>query len=240
MIKKGVILAGGNGTRLLPATRVTNKHLLPVFDRPMIFFPIETLKSSGVREILIICGPDHAGDFAQLLGDGSEFDCSFTFKIQRQASGIAHGLALAENFAGGENLAVILGDNIFLQDFANEVQGFKSGARIFLKKVEDAQRFGVAVCDERNRVLRILEKPQDPPSNFAVTGFYLFDNSVFKKIKQCQPSARGELEITDVNNAFIAENAMTASFVQSQWTDAGTHESFFRAAVVAREFLKES
>jgi len=227
---KGVILAGGLGTRLRPATLVTNKHLLPVFDRPMIFFAIETLRTAGIREILIISGPENAGDFARLLSDGSDFNCDFTFKIQKNPGGIADALKLAENFARDENLAVILGDNIFTENFENQIKNFKTGAQIFLKKVDDANRFGVAILNEKNEVLEIIEKPKNPPTNFAVTGFYIFDATVFAKIQKCKKSARGEIEISDVNNFYIAERKMRATEISGEWTDAGTPESLLRAA----------
>lgn len=235
MIKKGVILAGGSGTRLRPATKVTNKHLLPIYDCPMIYYPIATLKQAGIEDILIICGPNHAGDFAQLLGGGEEFGVSFTYRVQSESLGIAHALSMAEGFAGNEGIVAILGDNIFEEDLQDQIQSFETGAKIFLKAVDDAKRFGVADIDHAGRVLSIEEKPQNPKSVFAVTGLYIYDNTVFGKIKECQKSARGEYEITDVNNKFIQENAMTSGVIKGHWTDAGTHESFFRATVLARD-----
>ncbi len=237
MIKKGIILAGGTGSRLYPATKVTNKHLLPIYNRPMIFFPLETLSKAGIKEILIVCGPEHVGDFANLLSDGSEFNVDFTFKIQKKAGGIAEALYLANNFVSQDNIAVILGDNIFENDFSEDIKNFKKGAHIFLKKVDDVNRFGVAEIDKNNNVLSISEKPEKPKSNYAVTGFYLYDHTVFKKIKECHRSKRGELEITDVNNLYIQKKNMTASFVTNSWTDAGTPESFFRAGCLARDIL---
>jgi glucose-1-phosphate thymidylyltransferase len=239
VISKGVILAGGTGSRLFPATKVTNKHLLPVYDRPMIFYPLQTLRNSGIAEILIVSGAQFSENFAQLLGDGKEFNCRFKFTVQKNAAGIADALKLAEDFAAGENLAVILGDNIFEQNFKKEVREFETGAQIFLKKVPDAARFGVAEIDAENRVKKILEKPKNPPTDLAVTGFYLFDATVFEKIGKLKPSARGELEISDVNNFFIADGKMRAGFVEKFWSDAGTFESLFRASGFARENLQK-
>ena len=239
MIKKAVILAGGRGTRLLPATKVTNKHLLPIYDRPMIFYPLDTLLSAGIRDILVICGDEHAGDFAKLLGDGADFGARFSFKIQRGAGGIAAALAIAEDFAHGENLAVILGDNIFENDFSAAVRNFDGGAHIFLKKVPDPERFGVAEMAGK-KVISLEEKPKNPKTNLAVTGFYLFDGSVFDKIKKCVPSARGELEMVDVEKMFLAEKSLFATEISKNWTDAGTPESFFRASALAREMRKKS
>jgi len=239
VISKGVILAGGTGSRLFPATKVTNKHLLPVYDRPMIFYPLQTLRNSGIAEILIVSGAQFAENFAQLLGDGKNFNCRFEFAVQKNAAGIADALKLAEDFSAGENLAVILGDNIFEQNFKKEVREFETGAQIFLKKVPDAARFGVAEIDEKNRVKKIFEKPKNPPTDLAVTGFYLFDATVFEKIGKLKPSARGELEISDVNNFFIADGKMRAGFVEKFWSDAGTFESLFRASGFARENLQK-
>lgn len=240
MIQKAVILAGGRGTRLLPATRVTNKHLLPIYDRPMIFYPLATVIAMGIQDILIVCGEEHAGDFAKLLGDGSEFGARFTFRIQCGSGGIADALALAEDFAAGQSLAVILGDNIFEDDFSEEVRSFSRGAHIFTKEVPDPERFGVAEMRGKT-VISLEEKPQKPKSNHAVTGLYFFDASVFEKIKQCSPSPRGELEIVDVEKMFLEEGGLCASTVCGKWTDAGTHESFFRASSFARKrFIEKS
>jgi len=238
MIKKAVLLAGGRGTRLLPATRVTNKHLLPVYDRPMIFYPLATLTTMGIEDILIVCGEEHVGDFAKLLGDGAEFGARFTFRIQHGAGGIAEALGLAEDFSGGHNIAVVLGDNIFEDNFAEEAQKFSSGAHVFIKEVPDPERFGVAEM-KGNTVISLEEKPEAPKSPYAVTGLYFFDKSVFEKIKKCQPSPRGELEIVDVEKMFLEEGALSASIISGNWTDAGTHESFFRASAIARKNVIE-
>lgn len=232
---KGVILAGGEGARLFPSTKVTNKHLLPVFNRPMIHYPIDTLKRSGIREILIVTGADHAGDFMALLGSGSDFGVSFTYRIQDGSGGIAQALSLAEDFAGKEPIAVILSDNIFEDDFLEEVHYFKEGAKIFVKKVEDASRFGVVEMDEDGTVKSLEEKPSIPKSDFAQTGFYLYDSSVFDFIRMLEPSKRGELEITDVNDIYLQKGQLKASEVPGMWVDAGTHESLLEASILAQE-----
>lgn len=234
---KGIILAGGNGRRLGHLTEVTNKHLLAVYDRPMIFFPLQTLLDCGIHDILIVSGRDHVGGFLSLLGSGEKFGARFTYKVQDQAGGIAEALGLAEDFAAGDSCAVILGDNVFedtMGPFVDEFSKSKKGSHIFLKETEDAGRFGVAELDG-HKVLNIEEKPAQPKTNYAVTGFYLYDASVFDIIKTLRPSGRGELEITDVNNAYIHAGAMTASVLTGDWTDAGTFESLHHANVLARK-----
>lgn len=235
MIKKGVILAGGTGSRLAPMTTVTNKHLLPVYNKPMIFFPIETLKKSGITDVLIITGTESAGDFMKILGSGEEFGMHFTFRVQDGSAGIADALRLAENFAGTDDIAVILGDNIYEENFSEDFSQFSGGAKIFLQEVDYAQRFGVATLNEKKEVIKIIEKPVHPETNFAVTGLYLYDNSIFKKISVLKKSDRGEYEISDVNQMYIEEQHMTASFLSAGWNDAGTHESLFYAGKLARE-----
>lgn len=236
-MKKGLILAGGTGSRLLPLTRVTNKHLLPVYDQPMIFFPLRTLLDAGISDIMIISGPDHLGDITELLGSGQEWGARFTYRVQEKALGIAHGIALAEDFAAGESIAVILGDNIFQDSFADSIQSFESGARIFLKEVSDPQRFGVATLDG-TRVTKITEKPANPESNFVQTGLYLYDSRAFEAIRNQQPSARGELEVTDLNNWYVQRGEMDAAFLDGFWSDAGTIESLFAASQLVRSLRK--
>jgi len=235
---KGVILAGGTGSRLMPLTRVTNKHLLPVYKKPMIYYPIEKLVGMGVKEIFLVCGKEHVGDFVKLLGSGREFGVNFTYEIQESASGIADALRLAEDFVDGQKFAVILGDNIFEDSFPNELKDFhkgNEGARIFLKEVKDAERFGVAEVQGK-KVLGIEEKPAKPKSPYAVTGLYLYDGKkVFDVISNLKPSKRGEYEITDVNNHFAKNGALGASFLKGFWTDAGTFDSFFRATRLLSE-----
>ncbi|MEK7993098.1 MAG: sugar phosphate nucleotidyltransferase [Planctomycetota bacterium] len=228
---KGIVLAGGTGSRLMPLTKVTNKHLLPVGHRPMIFYPIEKLTALGVEEILIVTGVEHMGDVVSLLGSGKDFGCRFTYKVQDQAGGIAQALALAENFANRKPLAVILGDNIFqtnLKSYADKFMAQKAGARILLKQVEYPQRFGVAELSD-GRIIGIEEKPERPKSNYAVTGIYFYDASVFEIIRTLKPSARGELEITHVNDAYIARGRLAYDILEGWWTDAGTFESLARA-----------
>jgi len=218
---KGVILAGGTGSRLYPLTKVTNKHLLPIYDKPMIYYPINTLKKIGLESILIVSGRHHAGDFLELLGRGEDMGLNFSYTIQEREGGIAEALSLAKDFCGKENLAVILGDNIFGENFKEEVSSFEEGARIFLKEVEHPKEFGVAELDG-NKVINIEEKPKKPKTNYAVTGLYLYDYKVFDIIKDLKPSKRGELEITDVNNHYIKKGQMDAKFVRDFWVDSGT------------------
>jgi len=235
---RGVVLAGGTGSRLRPLTKVTNKHLLPVARKPMIYYPIEKLTAVGIREILIVTGVEHMGDVVALLGSGREFGCRFTYKVQDEAGGIAEALGLAENFANGESIAVILGDNLFqksLKQYAQRFMEQKAGARLLLKQVPDPERFGVAEIRD-GRIVDIEEKPKDPKSYYAVTGIYFYDVSVFAIIQKLKPSGRGELEITDVNNAYIRRGQMACDILDGWWTDAGTFESLVRAGeMVSRE-----
>ena len=235
---KGIILAGGKGTRLFPLTKITNKHLLPIFDRPMIYYPIQALVDAGVRDILIVTGGNYAGDFLQLLGTGRQLGIdNLSYTYQEGEGGIADALRLAEHFSDGEKVCVILGDNIIegtIRDAVNDFEKQPSGARILLKEVHDPERFGVAEI-LNGHVVNIVEKPQSPKSAYAVTGVYLYDNSVFDKIKTLEPSSRGELEITDVNNAYIRERSLTYSFLEGWWTDAGTFDSLLRAANLVSE-----
>lgn len=230
---KGIVLAGGLGSRLHPLTKVTNKHLLPIFNKPMIYYPIETLVDSGIREILIVTGGNSAGDFLKLLGNGREFGLKhLNYTYQEGEGGIAAALALAEFFADGGPICVILGDNIIECSIAGYVENFrrqKAGARILLKEVEDPQRFGVPEI-RGDRIVRIDEKPEVPASAFAVTGIYMYDAEVFDIVKTLKPSSRGELEITDVNNAYIRKGAMAYDILDGWWTDAGTFESLLRAS----------
>jgi len=228
---KGVVLAGGTGARLKPLTKVTNKHLLPVGQKPMIYYPIEKLTSIGIDQILIVTGVEYMGDVVSLLGSGKEFGCQFTYKVQDEAGGIAQALGLAEDFAHGQPLAVILGDNIFqenLKVYADRFISQKTGARILLKQVANPQRFGVAQISD-TRVISIDEKPKKPKSDYAVTGIYFYNASVFDIIRTLKPSARSELEITDVNNAYIAKGQLAYDILEGWWSDAGTFESLNRA-----------
>ncbi len=235
---KGVILAGGLGTRLYPLTKVTNKHLLPIYDKPMIYYPIQSLINAGIDDILIVTGGNHAGDFLKLLGNGKEFGLRhINYTYQEGEGGIAQALGLAEFFASGEKICVILGDNIIEKNIRRAVENFqtqKKGAKILLKEVPDPQRFGVAEL-ERGRITRIEEKPKQPKSQYAVIGIYLFDQEVFNFIRTLKPSGRGELEITDVNNRYIEKGLMTWDILEGWWTDAGTFESLLRANQLVAE-----
>lgn len=226
MTMKGIVLAGGTGSRLFPLTKVTNKHLLPIGTKPMIYYPIEKLIGAGIEEILIVTGTEHMGDVVGLLGSGVEFNCRFTYKVQDQAGGIAQALGLAENFCGNDPMTVILGDNIFESSLREGVESWNGvGAKIFIKEVHDPQRYGVAEIDG-DRIVGIEEKPKNPKSNFCVTGIYMYDAGVFEVIKTLKPSGRGELEITDVNNHYIAQGKMGFSMLDGWWTDAGTPDSY--------------
>jgi glucose-1-phosphate thymidylyltransferase len=229
---KGVVLAGGTGSRLFPLTKITNKHLLPIYDKPMIYYPIQTLVDAGIGDILIVTGGKNAGDFLRLLANGKQFGLShIDYTYQEGEGGIADALNLAEHFADGQKICVILGDNIIETSIRAAVDNFRAqerGARILLKEVHDAERFGVAEISG-NKIAGIEEKPKHPKSNYAVTGIYMYDASVFEKIRTLVPSSRGELEITDVNNAYIREGTMEFSWLDGWWTDAGTFESLLRA-----------
>ena len=229
---KGVVLAGGLGTRLLPLTKVTNKHLLPVYDRPMIYYPIQTLVNAGINEIMLVTGGNNAGDFLRLLGNGRQFGLRhLDYTYQEGEGGIADALRLAEHFADRNPVCVVLGDNIIERNIRKAAEAFRAqrtGAKILLKEVKDPQRFGVPALDGDN-VIRIDEKPKQPASPYAVTGIYFYDAQVFEIIKTLKPSGRGELEITDVNNAYIRQNQLTWDKLEGWWTDAGTIESLFQA-----------
>jgi glucose-1-phosphate thymidylyltransferase len=230
---KGVVLAGGTGSRLFPLTKITNKHLLPIYDKPMIFYPIQTLVDAGIREILLVTGGRNSGDFLRLLANGREFGLKhIDYTYQEGEGGIADALGLAEHFADGDKICVILGDNIIegtIRDAVDDFKKQKNGAKILLKEVTDAERFGVAELRD-GHIVGIEEKPKKPKSNLAVTGIYMYDGTVFEKVRELVPSGRGELEITDVNNAYIREGSMTYANLDGWWTDAGTFDSLLRAA----------
>ncbi len=224
---KGVILAGGRGVRLLPLTKVTNKHLLPVGKEPMIYNPIKQLVSAEIRKILIVTSTEHMGDIVSLLGSGEQSGADFTYKVQETASGIAHALRLAEDFANGGNIVVVLGDNIALNSIKPYVASFRrqrTGARVLLKEVDEPARYGIAALDEQ-KIIEIEEKPGNPKTNFAVIGYYMYDEKVFDLIRRLKPSPRGEFEITDVNNEYIKRGEMEYDILEGEWTDAGTFES---------------
>ncbi|MFT4647728.1 MAG: glucose-1-phosphate thymidylyltransferase [Glaciecola sp.] len=235
---KGVILAGGLGTRLYPLTKITNKHLLPVYDRPMIYYPIQTLVNAGIEDIMVVTGGKKSGDFLSLLGNGKDFGLKhLNYTYQEGEGGIADALGLAEHWAQGDSIAVVLGDNLIENNIAQAVKDFQEagdGAKIMLKEVEDPERFGVAYMDG-DRVDRIVEKPKDPQSNKAVIGIYMYDGRVWDIIKDLKPSERGELEITDVNNWYIQDGTMTADVLDGWWTDAGTFDSLLSASQLVSE-----
>lgn len=229
---KGVILAGGLGTRLYPLTKVTSKHLLPVGNEPMVFHSVKQLTASGITDILIVTNPQYVGAFVNALGSGKDFGCEFTYRVQEEAKGIAHALALAEGFSNNGSIAVLLGDNIFetsIQHAVGDFQAQPQGARVLLKQVTDPERYGVAVLNEDDRIIAIEEKPEHPKSNYAVVGVYFYDASVFDIIRTIGPSVRGEYEITAVNNAYIQRGELAYSFVRGKWVDAGTFDSLSEA-----------
>jgi glucose-1-phosphate thymidylyltransferase len=232
---KGIILAGGSGTRLRPLTKVTSKQLLPIYNKPMIFYPLETLLTAGIKDILVIVAPDHAGDFLKLLGSGNEFGCKFTYEIQDKPEGLAQAFIIGQNFIGDDSVTLILGDNLFEDDFSSAISTFQSGARVFAKQVPDPERFGVVEYDGQMKAISIEEKPAQPKSDYAVTGLYIYDNTVVEKAKSLAPSARGEIEITDLNNVYLKEGTLDVAPVTGRWMDTGTFESLHEAILFARE-----
>ncbi|WCM60841.1 sugar phosphate nucleotidyltransferase [Paenibacillus polymyxa] len=238
---KGIILAGGTGSRLYPLTKVTNKHLLPIGKYPMIYYSIDKLKKANINDILIVTGKEHMGDVVNLLGSGVDLGVTLTYKVQDEAGGIAQALLLAEHFIGNDKMVVILGDNVFKDDISSFVEKFQlqeSGAKLLLHKVPDANRYGVPELQGDN-IVNIEEKPEIPKSDYAVTGIYMFNHSVFNIIKTLTPSARGEYEITDVNNAYIQRNQLTFDILENWWTDAGTHSSLMLANKLVSEMNYE-
>lgn len=234
---KGIILSGGSGTRLKPLTKITSKQLLPIYNRPMIYYPLNTLIKAGIKEILIIVAPERAGDYLNLLGSGKEFGVKFTYEIQDKPEGLAQAFIIAENFLDDDSVAMILGDNIFEDDFSEDIKSFKSGAKIFAKQVSDPERFGVVKFDENMQAEDIVEKPQTYLSNYAVTGLYVYDNRVVEAAKSIKPSPRGELEITDLNNWYLKKDELSVAQVEGEWLDAGTFDSLLKAQVFAKEKL---
>lgn len=236
---KGIILAGGTGSRLYPLTKVTNKHLLPVGKYPMIFHSVYKLKEADITDILIVTGKEHMGDVVNLLGSGREMGVTFTYKVQDEAGGIAEALGLAEHFVGNDQMVVILGDNVFSDGISEYVQNFKkqgTGAKILIQEVHDPQRYGVPELDG-DKIVSIEEKPKAPKSGYAVTGIYMYDRHVFDIVKTLKPSGRGELEVTDVNNAYILKEELTFDVLQGWWTDAGTHASLVKANELAKDLV---
>ncbi len=236
---KGIILAGGKGTRLLPLTKITSKQLLPVYDRQMIYYPLNTLVQGGIKDILIIVSPQYKDQYETLFGDGDAFGLSIQYAIQPEARGLAEAFIIGESFIGADTVALILGDNIFEDDFSKDIQTFAGGARLFAKEVPDPERFGVVAFDEKKNVLSIEEKPLMPKSNFAVTGLYLYDARVISFAKALSPSARGELEIVDLHNAYLSLGELDVRIFSGIWEDAGTFDSLLRAGEIAKEHLSK-
>jgi len=231
---KGIILAGGSGTRLHPLTKVTSKQLLPIYDQPMIYYPLNTLLKAGIRDILIIVAPDHSGDFLNLLGSGREFGAKLTYEIQDKPEGLAQAFRIGADFIGSDSVTMILGDNIFTDDLSESIKNFKGGAKVFAKKVHDAERFGVIEIVD-GKVISVEEKPKFPKSDLAQIGLYIYDNRVVQYARDLKPSARGELEIVDLNNRYLEKGELTAEIINGEWIDAGTVESLYRASSVIRE-----
>ena len=231
---KGILICGGTGTRLRPLTEITNKSLLPVYDKPLLLYPLQTLLDAGIKDIAVISGTEHIDQIAEFLGSGKRFGCTFSFKVQEKAGGIAQALGLAEEFAEGDSVCAILGDNVYFDDLSKVIKSFKSGGHVFLKKVPDAERFGVAEFKD-GKIISIEEKPKKPKSDLAITGCYVYDKHCFDIIRKLQPSPRGELEITDLSRKYMEKGALTATVLNDEWIDAGTFESLFQAAALVRE-----
>ncbi len=227
---KGIILAGGHATRLRPLTKVTSKQLLPVYNKPMIYYPINTLIQAGITDILIIVAPEYAGHFLNLLGSGEDFGAKFTYEIQDKPRGLADAFLIGANFLDGDSVAMILGDNIFDYDFTESIHNFEKGGKVFAKKVHDPERFGVVEFDENKKVISIEEKPQNPKSDYAIVGMYIYDNRVIEYATSLTPSVRGEIEITDLNNIYLKNGQLGVDIIEGMWEDAGTFDSLLRAS----------
>ncbi|MDD4106961.1 MAG: sugar phosphate nucleotidyltransferase [Candidatus Shapirobacteria bacterium] len=232
---KGIILAGGRATRLRPLTTITSKQLLPVYNKPMIYYPIETLIKAGITEILIIIAPDYSGHFLNLLGDGHEFGAQFSYAVQKEPKGLADAFIIGADFIDNDNVTMILGDNIFEQNFSKEIQNFKSGAMVFAKKVPDPERFGVVEFDQNMKAISIEEKPASPKSNYAVVGLYTYDNQVVEIARNLKPSERGEIEITDINRHYLEKSQLQVNIFDTLWEDAGTFDSLLHVSNVMAE-----
>ena len=232
---KGIILSGGSGTRLSPLTKVTSKQLLPVYDKPMIFYPLQTLLKAGIKDILIIVAPDHPGDYLKLLGSGKEFGANFTYEIQDKPEGLAQAFLIGADFIDDDSVCMILGDNIFEDDFSDIIKNFKKGGHIFAKEVPDPERFGVVKFDKNMNAIQIEEKPKEHLSNYAITGLYIYDSRVVQAAKEAKPSARGELEITEIHNWYLHKGELKVDIVKGEWIDAGTFETLYKASELARK-----
>lgn len=235
---KGIVLAGGNATRLRPLTKITSKQLLPIYNKPMIFYPIQTLAKAGIADILIIVAPHYAGHFLNLLGSGKEMGLKFTYEVQEEPRGLADAFIVGERFIGEDNVTMILGDNIFEDDFSEYIRNFKNGGMVFAKEVGDPQRYGVIEFDNNHRVLSIVEKPENPKSQFAMVGIYILDNRASAFAKNVKPSSRGEIEIPDVINQYREKGELKVGFIKGMWEDAGTFESLLRVNNLVAEKVK--
>ena len=236
---KGIILAGGRATRLRPLTKITSKQLLPIYNKPMIYYPIQTLAKAGIKDILIIVAPEYSGQFLNLLGSGNEMGVNLSYEVQEEPRGLPEAFIIGENFIGKDNVTLILGDNIFDHDFAQSVTSFKSGARIFAKKVPDPERSGVVEFDKDYKVISIVEKPEHPKSDYAIVGFYIYDNRVIEYAKSLKPSARSELEIVDLHNKYLAKGELDVNVIEGMWEDAGTFDSLLRVNNLVAQRVKQ-
>jgi len=236
---KGIILAGGSATRLRPLTKITSKQLLPVYNKPMIFYPIETLVKAGITDILIIVAPEYAGHFLNLLGSGQEFGANFSFEVQDKPRGLSDAFIMGEKFLDGDSVTMILGDNIFEDDFSEQIKNFQSGAMVFAKEVSDPERYGVIEFDENHNVLSIVEKPQEPKSNYAMVGLYICDNNVSSIAKSVTPSERGEIEITETINTYLKKQQLKVGIIKGMWEDAGTFDSLLRVNNLVAEKVRK-
>jgi len=236
---RGIILSGGSATRLRPCTKVTSKQLLPVYNRPMIYYPLNTLIKAGIKEILIIVAPERAGDYLNLLGSGKEFGVRFTYEIQDKPRGLPEAFMIGENFIDDDDVTLILGDNIFEDDFSDEIKNFKGGGKIFAKKVSDPNRFGVVKFNEQMKAEQIVEKPKEWISDHAITGLYIYDSRVVEAAKNVKPSERGELEIVDLHNWYLEKGELDVAMVNGDWIDAGTFDSLLKAQILAKEKLSD-
>lgn len=232
---KGIVLAGGKATRLRPLTKVTSKQLLPVYNKPMVFYPLDTLIRAGITEILVIVAPEFAGHYMNLLGSGKDFGAKFSYAVQDEPRGLADAFIVGEEFIGDDKVAMILGDNIFDHDFSEQIKNFKEGGLVFAKKVPDPERFGVVDFDDKKTAISIVEKPKEPKSNFAVVGLYVYDNSVIDIAKNLKPSPRGEIEITDINNIYLKNGELKVEIIEGVWEDAGTFDGLLHISNVMAE-----
>jgi glucose-1-phosphate thymidylyltransferase len=239
MAMKGIILSGGSATRLRPCTKVTSKQLLPIYNRPMIYYPLNTLIKAGIKDILIIVAPEKAGDYLNLLGSGKEFGVRFTYEIQDKPRGLADAFIIGENFIDDDNVCMILGDNVFEDDLSEDIKSFKKGGKVFAKKVHDPERFAVVEFDENNKAISIEEKPKNPKSDYCVTGLYIYDSRIVEIAKNVKPSERGELEIVDLHNWYLKKGELEVAEVNGEWIDAGTFDSLLEAQILAKGKLKD-